>query len=101
MLELLDTGRMAVKFGKWRGLATASRALFFYAVAFAAVKLQDLLQKFMPNAPQNGVPTLGWTAIGMIVFGQLLLLWGMWQLYRDHVHGDYYLDSERYQDRGR
>lgn len=100
MFELLDNRRMAVKYGKWRGLAIACWALAPLALAYGAVKLQDLLLAFMPIGTQTGIPPLAWAAMGMIMLTMVLMLWALWQSHRDHVHGDHYMDAEYYRDHG-
>ncbi|MCL5741213.1 MAG: hypothetical protein M1430_10350 [Betaproteobacteria bacterium] len=100
MLELLDTGRMAVKLGKWRGALTGGYALLPCLFAFVVLKVQDLVWAAAPGASQPGLSTLDWIAIGLVGVGMVLALWCVWQLYRDHVHGDYYIDAENYKTRG-
>lgn len=94
MLELLDTGRMAYKFGKWRGVFTLLAAVILYLFSYGLFNLGNLL----PYAP--GPHPFRWGVLALVVLGGIIQLIGSWQLYRDHVHGDYHFDKDHYQSHG-
>lgn len=102
MLELLNTGKWAYKLGKWRGLIAVFGSALLLCIALLAMYLEEFMLSLGPKqalaAPS--ISTLGWISIGSLVGAGLLFLWASWQLYRDHVHGDYYLDAEVFKDRG-
>ena len=95
MLYLLDTGRMAYKFGKWRG------ALYLAASA-VPLTLANFVSKvfsILPGQPQT--PTaFQWIEIGLYALALLLWGYGCYRLYRDHVHHDDDFEADRYQREG-
>lgn len=95
MLHLLDTGRMAQKFGKWRGLLY----LVATAVPLAIANFIHKVFGILPGAPHPPAP-LQWVEIGL--YGLALFLWGCgcYRLYQDRVHHDYQLEAERYRREG-
>lgn len=101
MLELLDSGRMAHKFGKWRGAVAIGVALTFYLLSYAVLNLGQALQSSsLFKASQEGLPPLFWGAAAIAILGFIIQLIGSWALYRDHVHGDYYIAAEHYRKHG-
>ena len=102
MLELLDTGRMAHRFGKWRGLVAAANAVVLFLLALLISKLEGLIvfSSPKPTITSSSSPVLGWISIGLLMVGGLLWLWASWQLYRDHIHSDYYLEAEHFKNHG-
>ena len=102
MFELLNTGMLARKLGKWRGLIAVCGSALLLCFGLLAMKLEELVLSFGPKQAMasTSISTLGWISIGSLAIGGLLFLWASWQLYRDHVHGDYYLDAEVFKDRG-
>ena len=91
MLELLDTGRMAHKHGKWRGAIAIVYAVGLFLVATVLANLDELVSTFGRTVDTTDMsnPVL-WLAIGTYLIAMLLMLFGSWQLYRDFEHGDYY-----------
>lgn len=104
MFELLNTGMMAHKLGKWRGLIAVSGSALLLCFGLLAMKLEEFVLGFGPKqamaSTSTSISLLGWMSIGSLVACGLLLLWASWQLYRDHVHGDYYVEAEQFKDRG-
>lgn len=95
MLYMLDTGRMAYKLEKWRG------ALYVVATAVPLAIANFISQVFgiLPAQPQP-LDAFQWIEIGCYAVAFLLLGYGSYSLYRDHVHHDYYLEADRYQCEG-
>jgi hypothetical protein len=96
MLYLLDTGRMAHKFGKWRGALYLVASVVLLTLANLIAEVISILS----SQPQPSVALLRWIEIGF--YSSVLFLWGYgcYRLYRDHVHHDYYLEADRYQREG-
>lgn len=95
MLELLDTGRLAHKYGKWRGVAY----LVAVAVPLAVAHLLGTVLTALPSAAQ--LPdTLHWLQIGLGSVAALLTTYGCYRLYRDHEHHDYIEDADHYRRHG-
>jgi len=95
MLYLLDTGRMAYKFGKWRG----TLYLVATAVPFA---IANFIAKVFSILPDQSQPPMAfqWMEIGFHAVALLLWGYGCYRIYRDHVHHDYYLEAQHYQREG-
>lgn len=101
MLELLDTGRMAHKVGKWRGAVAIAYAFGLAIGAILTDKLTDLILTFGKAVVITGTSNpLVWIAVGLDVAAMLLMMFGIWQLYRDFEHGDYQEEAERYKREG-
>lgn len=101
MLWLLDTGKMAKKFGKWRGAVTVACGVALSLVGVAFAKIDDLLYTITPalQRPVDGA-TLALIALVVYAVGMLICLCGAWQLYKDATRGTYQLDAERYDREG-
>lgn len=95
MLELLDTGRMAYKFGKWRGV-------LYLVATLAPLIIATFILSIFGILPGKPTPPAAIEWIGMILYGLALALgmYGCHQLYRDQVHHDYYLEADRYKHEG-
>jgi hypothetical protein len=95
MLDFLDTGRMAHKFGKWRG------ALYLVATSVPLALANFIAKVFsiLPGQPEPPV-ALQWTEIGFYALAMFLWAYGCYLLYRDHVHHDYFLEADHYQREG-
>lgn len=90
MLELLDTDRMAFKFGKWRGMFHLAYALAVFLLSFVIANFHAVLP-----GPSSGT-VLQWMSYGLIALGSFLWCYGVYRLYRDHVHMDFYLEADGY-----
>lgn len=95
MLYLFDTGRMAHRFGKWRG------ALYLVATA-VPLALGNFISKVSGILQGQSQPpaTFQWIEIGLSALALLLWFYGCYQLYRDHLHHDYDLEADCYQREG-
>lgn len=101
MLELLDTGRMAYKFGKWRAAMTDVYATGLALLSTAVGAMGELVSQFGASGDTTGANSpIDWSALGLSVMATLMLFWGGWQLYRDVEHGDYRRDASRYKHEG-
>ncbi|RYG55317.1 MAG: hypothetical protein EON56_05825 [Alphaproteobacteria bacterium] len=88
MLALLDTPRMAHRYGKNRGYITALACLMPLALAFFFSNIVDLMGMFTKSSPSN-VEIFYWCELGCWIAAIALFATGAWQLYRDETHGDY------------
>lgn len=95
MLDLLDTGRMAHKFGKWRGVLYLVAAAVPVAIGSFIARVFDVL----PGQPEPPEP-LQWLEMGLFAIALMIWIYGWYQLYRDHMHHDYYLEADRCQREG-
>lgn len=95
MLYLIDTGRMAYKFGKWRGV-------LYLLATIVPLALGNFISKVFSILPGQLLPptVLQWSEVGFYIFALLLWGYGCYLLYRDHVHHDYYLEADQYQREG-
>lgn len=97
LTPLFDRERMAHTLGPWRGLAPLGIGAIAFVLGWLWIVLMDTAR------------TLNWTSAsealvygpGLALFLASLLLWvrGIWQLLRDHVHGDHRLAAQRYRER--
>lgn len=95
MLDFLDTGRMAHKFGKWRGV------LYMVATSMP-LALANFIAKVFSILPGQREPplTLQRTEIGFYALAMLLWAYGCYRFYRDCVHRDHFLEADHYQREG-
>lgn len=101
MLELLDTGRMAHKFGKWRGAVTAMFAVVPLALAWGFATVFDVVLSISAAGAKAGAPAAAlWIALGLVVLAAAIVVYGAWLLYVDEVRGDYYDLAARYKREG-
>ncbi len=101
MLWLLDTGKMAKKFGKWRGGITALCGFGMSLIGTLIARLESLVLAFGPSNAQTNAPgVLGFIALGFYALGMVAALWGAWQLYVDANSGAYQHDADRYDREG-
>jgi len=101
MLRLFDTGRMAKKFGKWRGAVTVVHGVGVSIVGVLTAKLDDLVYQFAPQVerPIDGAH-LALIALAIYCTGVLLGIWGAYQLLMDATRGSYISDADRYEREG-
>lgn len=101
MLWLLDTGKMAHRFGKWRGHITGLCGLATCFIAALISNLEELVSSFLPIGARTDGPTaLTWTWIAVLAVGVFTILVGGWQVYKDEMHGAYIDDADHYQREG-
>lgn len=95
MLNLLDTPRMAHRYGKNRGYITALAFLIPLALAFFFSNMVELMGSFSKGLPAN-VEIFYWCELGCWIVAIALITAGAWQLYRDETHGDHIDLAEQY-----
>lgn len=98
MLWLFDTGRMAKKFGKWRGAIVVAHAVAVCILAVCVSRLADVLIN-LESTPVNA-STVALAAVVIYGAGVLLGLWGAWQYVMDSTRGSYIHDADRYDREG-
>jgi hypothetical protein len=94
---LFDRDRLAHALGPWRALATIGAGALAFVLGWLWIIVLDTAR------------TLGFTSASeALVYGPglalflaslLLWVWSIWQLFRDHVHGDHRLAAQRYRNR--
>lgn len=101
MLELLDTGRMAHKHGKWRGAIALIYAIGAAMLATVFEEVVNAVSGFSnPSHPTNINNPVIWIIIGLYAIALLLMLFGIWQLYKDFEHASYVQEADRYKQQG-
>ena len=95
LLDLFDTGRMAHRFGKWRGLVYLAAVAVPLSIAhFIGTALSVLPGR--PQAPDE----LRWLEVGLYALAVFLCAYAFYRLYRDRVHGDHEEAAERFKREG-
>ncbi|MBB3639826.1 hypothetical protein [Variovorax atrisoli] len=99
MLELLDTGRIAHKLGKWRWTAyfATGLCLFFFGWGIAELLMVPSL---MSPATATDSSFAFWTFASFSLASLLLILYSFWLCYTDEMHGAYIEIAERYRTHG-
>ncbi|MDP3230710.1 MAG: hypothetical protein Q8N13_22435 [Acidovorax sp.] len=100
MLFLLDSGKLAVHYGKWRGLLYFAASAVFMCFAWVIPSIFDVIAEFSPGGSVNMPVGMYYTAIGPLVVACFLGIAGCWRLYRDEVHGDHQRDADHYKTYG-
>jgi hypothetical protein len=98
MLWLFDTGRMAKKFGKWRGAITVAHAVVVCILAVLLSSLADIVTH--QSEPPVDASTVALAALVIYCIGVLLGLWGAYQLIVDATRGAYISAADRYDREG-
>lgn len=98
MLWLFDTGRMAKKFGKWRGAVAVAHAVAVCILAVLLSRLADIVTH--QSEPPVDASTVALAALVIYGGGVLLGLWGAYQLFMDATQGAYISVAERYDREG-
>jgi hypothetical protein len=98
MLELLDSGRIAHKLGKWRWSAYFATAicLFFFGWGVSEVLM---IPSLMSPVAADSSPAF-WTFAGFSLASLLLILYSVRLCYIDEMHGAYIDDAEHYRLHG-
>lgn len=98
MLGLFDTGRMAKKFGKWRGPITVVCGVVVCIFAVMVSRLADVVS----NLDSTPVDASSVAMAAMVIYGAgvLLGIWGAYQFIMDAMRSAYIEDADRY-DRSR
>ncbi|BCX53868.1 MULTISPECIES: hypothetical protein [Comamonas] len=93
MLWLFDTGRMAKKFGRWRGAVTVAHAVGVCIIAVAVSRLADVVVN-LETTPVSA-STVALAALVIYGAGVLLGIWGAYQYFVDATRGTYISDADR------
>lgn len=98
MLELLDTGRIAHKLGKWRcpPYFATGLCLFFFGWGIAEVLM---IPGLMSPAAANSSPAF-WTFAVFSLASLLLIIYSVRLCYIDEVHGTHIEDAHHYETHG-
>ena len=95
MLELLDTGRLAQRYGKWRGIVYLTASVVPLAIAYFLGTVFTIL----PSSAQPA-DALQWLQMSLCGVAVLLAAYGFYRFYRDYEHHDYIEDAEHYRRHG-
>lgn len=98
MLELLDTGRIAHKFGKWRWAIYFAAAACVFLIGWAVAELLRIPSLMSPAAADTSLAF--WTLGGFSLVSLLLVIYSARLCYVDEVHGAYIGDAEHYRRHG-
>ncbi|MDR0215891.1 MAG: hypothetical protein LBJ15_18110 [Comamonas sp.] len=98
MLWLFDTGRMAKKFGKWRGAVAVAHAVAVCILAVMFSRLSDIL--ILQDDPAVTASSVALMALVIYCVGVLLGLWGAYQLIVDATRGAYISAADHYDREG-
>lgn len=99
MLELLDTGRIAHKLGKWRWTAYFATGLCLFLVGWAIAELLRIPSLMSPAAAADSSLAF-WTFVGFSLLALLLILYSFWLGYIDEMRGTYIKDAQHYKTHG-
>lgn len=93
----LDTGRMAAKFGKWRGLITVACAVGICIFAVLVGRLADFML-LMEETPIKA-SSAAFAAILIYGTGVLLGIWGACLFVMDAMRGSYIAAAARHRSK--
>lgn len=94
MLGLFDTGRMAKKFGKWRGPITVGCGVGVCIFAVMVSRLANVVINL--GSPPVDASTIAMAAMVIYGTGALLGIWGAYQFCMDAIRGTYIEDACRH-----
>jgi hypothetical protein len=98
MLELLDTGRIAHKFGKWRWALYFAAAGCLFLIGLAVTELLMIPGRMSPAAADTTLAF--WTFTAFCVASLLMIVYSIRLCYIDEMHGAYVDDAEHYRRHG-
>ena len=98
MLELLDTGRIAHKYGKWRWTLYFAAAFSVFLIGWAVSELLTIPSLMSPAAADTSLAL--WTLAGFSLISLLLFIYSLRLCYIDEVHGTYIEDAQHYKTHG-
>ncbi|TSD59067.1 hypothetical protein FFI97_001675 [Variovorax sp. KBS0712] len=98
MLELLDTGRIAHKLGKWRWTAYFATGVCVFLIGWAIAELLMIPSRMSPVAADSS-PAF-WTLAAFSLASLLLIIYSVWLCYIDEVHGKYIEVAQHYKTHG-
>jgi hypothetical protein len=97
MLELLDTGRIAHKLGKWRWTAYFATGLCLFFFGWGIAELLMVPSLMSPAADSSFA---FWTFAGFSLASALLIVYSVRLAYIDEMQGAYIEAAERYRSHG-
>lgn len=101
MLLLLDSRRMAHKYGKKRGRRIAICGGAAWLFALLLVNFEVVVHTAVIHIAPSGIaPIVSWAAMVIYAIGCLLVLYGAWLMYRDEVYHAYIDDADHYRRNG-
>lgn len=99
MLWLFDTGRMAKRFGKWRGPVIVAHGVGICIIAVMISRVVNILLN-LESTPVDA-STISFAAMVIYGAGVLLGIWGAYQFMMDALRGKYIEDAEEYKNQSR
>lgn len=101
MIELLDSDRLAAKFGKWRGAIVGVCATLLVVFAAAIMKLVEIITRARPQlqSPIELMPGAYWFALALVCLSSVLWLWAVVLFYKDQVYEAYREAAHRHNNR--
>lgn len=101
MIELLDSDRLAAKFGKWRGAVVGGSATLLVVMAAAIMKLVETIARARPqlSSPIELMPGAYWIAMALVALSSVLWLWAVVLFYKDQVYEAYRDAAHRHNNR--
>lgn len=98
MFELLDTGRIAHKFGKWRWTVYFAAALCVFLLGWALAELLMIPSLMSSTAADTSIAF--WTFAAFSLISLILLVYSVWLCYIDEVRQAYRGAAEHYKVHG-
>jgi hypothetical protein len=98
MLDLLDTGRIAYKMGKWRWTLYFAAGVCVFLIGWAIAELLTIPSRMSPVAVDTSVAL--WTLAGFSLASLLFFIYSAWLCYIDEMRGAYIDDAQRYKVHG-
>lgn len=99
MLELLlNPGRIASKFGKWRWALYFAAGVVSWVVGWALIKILTVAQQMSPstNAAEFQLWVLGISSVIALAF----MMYGVWLYYVDETRESYKHRADEYRKQG-
>lgn len=98
MLELLDTGRIAYKLGKWRWTLYFSAGVCVFLSGWAISELLTIPSLMSPATADTSAVL--WTLGGFSLASLLLFIYSARLCYIDEMRGAYIDDAQHYKTHG-
>ncbi|AVQ80900.1 MULTISPECIES: hypothetical protein [unclassified Variovorax] len=98
MLELLDTGRIAHKLGRWRWTAYFASGVCLFLIGWGIAEVLMIPSLMSPVAADSS-PAF-WTFAAFSLASLLLIIYSVRLCYIDEMHGTYIEDAQHYKTHG-